>query len=94
MLRDLGLQAALVTLVRRSVSRAKVEARAIGRYSEEVEAAVYFCCAESLQNVHKHAGLGATAVIRLWEGDGRLLFEIVDDGAGFTSNRPATRGTG
>jgi signal transduction histidine kinase len=82
-LRDLGLEAALVTLVRRSVSRAKVEAGAIGRYSEEVEAAVYFCCAESLQNVHKHAGLDATAVIRLWEHDGRLFFEIVDDGAGF-----------
>ncbi len=82
-LRDLGLEAALVTLVRRSVSRVKVEAGAIGRYSEEVEAAVYFCCAESLQNVHKHAGLGATAVIRLWEHDGRLFFEIVDDGAGF-----------
>ena len=82
-LRDLGLEAALLTLVRRSVSRVKVEAGAIGRYSEEVEAAVYFCCAESLQNVHKHAGLGATTVIRLWEHDDRLFFEIVDDGAGF-----------
>ena len=82
-LRDLGLEAALLTLLRRSVSRVKVEAGAIGRYSEDVEAAVYFCCAESLQNVHKHAGLGATAVIRLREHDGRLFFEIVDDGAGF-----------
>ncbi len=82
-LRDLGLQAALVALVRRAVSRVRVEARVIGRYSEDVEAAVYFCCAESLQNVDKHAGLGVTAVIRLWERDGRLFFEIVDDGAGF-----------
>jgi signal transduction histidine kinase len=82
-LRDLGLQAALVALVGQSVSPAKVEAGAIGRCSEEVEAAVYFCCAESLQNIDKHAGLGTTAVIRLWEHDGRLLFEIVDDGAGF-----------
>ena len=82
-LRDLGLQAALVALVRRSVSRATVDAGAIGRYSEEVEATVYFCCAESLQNVDKHAGLGATAVIRLWERDRRLFFEIVDGGAGF-----------
>ena len=82
-LRDLGLQAALVALVGRSVSRANVEARAIGRYSEELEAAVYFCCAESLQNVDKHAGLGATTAIRLWKRDGRLYFEIVDDGAGF-----------
>ena len=82
-LRDLGLEAALVNLGRRSVSRVKVEAGAIGRYSEDVEAAVYFCCAESLQNVHKHAGLGATTVIRLSEHDDRLFFEIVDDGAGF-----------
>ena len=82
-LRDLGLEAALITLVRRSVSRVKVEAGAFGRYSDEVEAAVYFCCTESLQNVHKHAGLGATAVIRLWERGGRLFFEIIDDGAGF-----------
>ena len=82
-LRDLGLQAALVALVRRSVSPAKVEARAVGRYSEEVEATVYFCCAESLQNIDKHAGLGATVAIRLWEDDGRLFFEIVDDGDGF-----------
>ena len=93
-LRDLGLQPALVALVRRSASRAKVEAGAIGRYSEEVEAAVYFCCAESLQNVDKHAGLAQTAVIRLWERDGRLCFEIVDDGAGFEveSARPAGHG--
>ncbi len=82
-LRDLGLQAALVALVGQSVSPAKVEAPAIGRYSEEIEAAVYFCCAESLQNVDKHAGLGATAVIRLREHYGRLFFAIVDDGAGF-----------
>ncbi len=82
-LRDLGLQAALVALVRRSVSRAKVEAGAIGSFSEEIEAAVYFCCAESLQNVDKHAGLSATAVIRLWERDDRLFFEIADDGVGF-----------
>ncbi len=93
-LRDLGLEAALVTLVRRSVSPVKVEAGAIGRYSEEVEAAVYFCCAESLQNVHKHAGLGATAVIRLWEHDGRLFFEIVDDGAGFDVESARNAGHG
>ncbi len=82
-LRDFGLEAALITMVRRSVSQAKLEVGVIRRYSEEVEAAVFFCCAESLQNVDKHAGAGATAVIRLWERDGMLCFEIVDDGAGF-----------
>ena len=83
LLRESGLRAALASAVRRSASPAKLEAAAIGRYSEEVEAAVYFCCLESLQNVDKHAGLGATAVIRLWERDGRLSFEIVDTGVGY-----------
>ena len=83
LLREFGLREALASAVRRSASPAKLEAAAIGRYSEDVEAAVYFCCVESLQNVDKHAGLGATAVIRLWERDGRLAFEIVDDGVGY-----------
>ncbi len=82
-LREFGLREALASVVRRSAPPAKLEAPAIGRYSEDVEAAVYFCCVEGLQNAAKHAGLGATAVIRLWERDGRLDFEIVDDGAGF-----------
>ena len=81
-LREFGLRAALESVVRRSVSHATVVATAIGRYPEDVEAAVYFCCVESLQNVDKHAGSGATAVIRLWERDGRLYFEIFDDGVG------------
>ena len=83
-LRDFGLQAALAS-ARAAFGFTGEASRpaAIGRYSEEVEAAVYFCCVESLQNVDKHAGSGATAVIRLWERDGRLFFEIVDDGVGF-----------
>ncbi len=82
-LRDFGLRDALGSVVRRSTPPAKLEAGAIGRYAEDVEAAVYFCCVESLQNAAKHAGSGTTAVIRLWQRDGRLDFEIVDDGAGF-----------
>ena len=58
--------------VRRSASPTRLEAESIGRFSEDVEATVYFCCMESLQNVDKHAGPGATAVVRLWERDGRL----------------------
>ena len=83
LLREFGLREALASAVRRSVSPAKLEAAAIGRYSEDVETAVYYCCVESLQNVDKHAGSGATAVIRLWERAGRLYFEIVDDGVGY-----------
>ena len=82
-LREFGLREALASVVRRSAPPARLEAPAIGRYSEDVEAAVYFCCVESLQNVAKHAGSSTTAVIRLWERDGRLEFEVVDHGVGF-----------
>ena len=91
-LREFGLREALASVVRRSAPPAKLEAAAIGRYAEDVEAAVYFCCVESLQNAAKHAGSGTTAVIRLWERDGRLEFEIVDDGAGFDVE--SARGSG
>ena len=60
-----------------------VEAEGIGRYPQQVEAAVYFCCLEALQNAAKHAGDGAEAMITVWEDEGALLFEVRDDGAGF-----------
>ena len=93
-LREFGLGEALASAARRSPSPAKLEAAAIGRYSQDVEAAVYFCCLESLQNVAKHAGPGATAVIRLWELDRRLSFEIVDDGLGYDAGSARHAGQG
>ncbi len=93
-LREFGLRGALASAVRRSASPATIETAAIGRYSEQVEGSVYFCCLEGLQNVDKHAGVGATAVIRLWERDGRLCFEIVDDGAGYDVQSAPRSGQG
>jgi signal transduction histidine kinase len=55
--------------------------------------AVYFCCLEALQNVAKHAGPDAPATVTLWEGEGRLSFEVRDSGVGFSPiNGP--RGSG
>jgi signal transduction histidine kinase len=52
------------------------------RYDEEVEAAVYFCCLEALQNAAKHAC--ATSVTVEVSGTGtELRFTVVDDGLGF-----------
>jgi signal transduction histidine kinase len=65
----------------------EVRANGLGRYPPEVEAAVYFCCLEALQNAGKHAGEGARATVRLWEEAGGLLFEVADDGAGFDVRR-------
>lgn len=42
------------------------------RYPEQVEAAVYFCCLEAIQNAGKHAGDGACVTVRV-DTDGPLL---------------------
>jgi signal transduction histidine kinase len=81
-----GLGEALTAAGRRASLPAHVEANGLGRYTPEVEAAVYFCCVEALQNAGKHAGSGASAGIRLWQEEGMLHFEVADDGSGFESN--------
>ena len=52
------------------------------RYRPEIEAAVYFCCREALQNAAKHAGAGRRDRPRPGERRTRR-FEIRDDGVGF-----------
>ncbi len=81
-----GLGEALTAASRRASLPAHVDSNGLGRYTPEVEAAVYFCCVEALQNAGKHAGSGASAGIRLWQEEGRLHFEVTDDGSGFESN--------
>jgi signal transduction histidine kinase len=83
LLADKGLAEALASAARRAVIPTEVRATDLGRYSPEMEAAIYFCCLEALQNSAKHAGEEARATIRLWEEEGGLLFEVADDGAGF-----------
>nr|MBA3303946.1 sensor histidine kinase [Acidimicrobiia bacterium] len=59
-----------------------VGAEGVGRYPADVEAAVYFCSLEALQNASKHAP-EATVTLRVWEEAGGLRFEVADDGPGF-----------
>ena len=73
---------------------ARVEDSGIGRFSDDTEAAVYFCCVESLQNVGKHAGVGANAVVRLWQDAGRLCFEIEDNCVGCDVESVSRSGAG
>ena len=56
----------------------------------DVEAGVYFCVLEALNNVAKYAGASHVDV-RLWWQDGEVVFEVGDDGVGFD---PAARGYG
>jgi signal transduction histidine kinase len=83
LLMDRGLPDALNAAAGRAALPTMVEATGIGRYPQGVEAAVYFCCLEALQNAGKHAGEGSTITITLREEEQALLFEIADDGAGF-----------
>jgi signal transduction histidine kinase len=62
-----------------------VTAAQIGRYSPEIEAAVYFCCLEALQNAAKHAPQ-ATVQVAVWEESGGLLFSVRDNGPGFDAS--------
>ena len=88
-----GLGPALTEACRRAGIAARLEVGGLPRHSAEIEAAVYFCCVEALQNVARHAGPDATATLRLWAEDGILRFEVADDGAGFAA-RAAVRGAG
>jgi signal transduction histidine kinase len=38
---------------------------------------------EALQNAAKHAGVGATATVRLSQADGQVQFTVADDGRGY-----------
>jgi signal transduction histidine kinase len=78
-----GLREGLREAASRAPAPARVEADGIRRYPPEVEATVYFCCVEALQNVGKHAGNGARATVSVHEERDGLMFEVADDGTGF-----------
>ena len=92
LLADQGLAAALEAHARKSPLPVEIVTDHVARHPQDVEAAVYFCCLEALQNVAKYAG-ASRAVVRLGEADGQLQFAVEDDGTGFD---PATtaRGSG
>jgi signal transduction histidine kinase len=92
LLADKGLVAALESQARKSVVPVTVEGDGVGRYAREAEAAVYFSCLEALQNVAKYAS-ASHATVTLSDGDGRLRFEVSDDGVGFdVASRPSGSG--
>ncbi len=82
LLADLGLAAALNAQANKSPVPVAVEADGIGRFGQEAEAAVYFCCLEALQNTAKYAG-ATQALICLQAQNGTLRFTVSDDGAGY-----------
>ena len=86
LLADQGLAAALLAQARKASVPTEVDADGIGRYSQDVEAAVYFCCLEAMQNIAKYAR-ASQVIVRLSAPDGAVAFDVTDDGAGFDTER-------
>ena len=83
-LRERGLDDGIESIARAAALPVRREGASVGRLSPAVEAAVYFCINEAVQNATKHAGPGAHIVISLRRAvDDSLEFVVRDDGAGF-----------
>jgi signal transduction histidine kinase len=78
---DGGLEEALGALGDSTPVATTVKAVGLGRYTPEIESAVYFCCVEALQNVAKHAHARSASISVV--ANGTLDFEVRDDGGGF-----------
>jgi signal transduction histidine kinase len=91
-LRERGLVAALREAALAAPLRVDVRGDGLPRYDEEVEAAIYFCCLEAMQNAAKHAS--ATSLTVQVSGTGaELRFTVADDGVGFRA-APDQHGAG
>jgi signal transduction histidine kinase len=90
LLADRGLAAALEAQARRAAIEVTVHAEGLGRFPQDVEAAVYFSCLEALQNIAKYADTNV-ASIELTDGGRSVTFIVTDEGRGFD---PAVAGHG
>lgn len=92
-LEDLGLQAALEGLARRSATRDGIDVRTVialahehgeaeQRFDRDLEDTIYRVSQEALTNVARH-GRAESALVRLQERDHVIELTIEDDGVGF-----------
>jgi signal transduction histidine kinase len=92
LLADKGLTAALESQARKAAVPTTIEAGGVGRYSQDVESAIYFCTLEALNNVAKYAE-ATRAIVRVSHQDGHVAFAVEDDGRGFDATA-TSYGTG
>jgi signal transduction histidine kinase len=83
-----GLDDALRAAARHSPVPATVAITDVGRQPPQIEAAVYFCCLEAMQNAAKHAHAKALSIV-VSDGDA-LRFSVSDDGRGFDAGELAS----
>jgi signal transduction histidine kinase len=86
-----GLAQAVPAVAGHAPVPVRLNLQGLGRYPASIEAALYFCCSEALQNAAKHGGPDTTVTITAHADDRTLTLTISDTGRGFD---PATPGTG
>jgi len=87
-----GLVAAVEAQAHRTPVPVEVVAGPLPRYSQEIEAGVYFCVLEALQNMVKHAQ-ATKATVSIEQREGHLVFSVADAGRGLDPER-ARSGSG
>jgi signal transduction histidine kinase len=93
LLADGGLRAALAAALPARSGPMDLVIDDLGPVPRDVEAAVYFCCLEALQNAAKHAG-PARVSVRITRRSGRIDVIVADDGRGFVAAAAAGAGRG
>jgi signal transduction histidine kinase len=86
-----GLPQALSAVAAHAPVPIQLDLDNLGRYPAPIEAALYFCCCEALQNAVKHGGPGTAVTISGRADAQTLTLSISDTGSGF---EPGTVGTG
>jgi signal transduction histidine kinase len=93
LLSDEGVVPALLAAVATSPVPVTIDAIGVGRLPVSVEAALYFCCVEAVQNAAKHSGARSVSV-RLDEDQDRWRLTIEDNGTGFDQELAGDLGAG
>lgn len=89
-----GLTPALAQLAQRCPNPVRLKIESVGRLDRAVEQAVYYCCAEALQNAAKHAGRDATVELALCRQENTLRFGVNDNGPGLRAGETSAAGRG
>ena len=89
-LRQFGLVDALRAFAMTARAPIEIVDDGIGRCAPTVEAAIYFCAMEAVQNATKHAGSHARVTITLGRDEERVRFAVADDGVGMDTLRRPT----
>ncbi len=93
LLTDAGPVAALAAAVASGPIPVDLTSGDLPRCEPAVEAAMYFCALEAVQNATKHSGASRITIdIRNPSGSGLIELTVTDDGGGFALDRPSVGG--